>query len=408
MKKKLWLMGICICLLILIFAKNIYKQLNQDKESVTMGPQQETVLDDKGGITVKEALRLLGYLGVMNEQTGEELITEKEEEYFNYNDGRTTLTEVCNELSIQENDVTKKLSFDLPGGADSKVMTEKEFLNLYESILAALPKDKKPVTETTMFILGKQTNQGTGSEDVIVTDQGHFIYTDAKSYEDLYTNGILNPINKNTGDNTVETSDDEPGILFQPENYIDCKVMAYVSGNKLVYVKDILNEQTTLHNVWITSGENSTVTAFVNDITRDFTTRYKLSKEIKGQIGDLVIEDKEIVKISIKPDKINGKVLVANQDYIEIEGYGKVDLDDNYKIYKIYDELSMEVTNSILVGYTATDFVVADGKISAALIKESIKAKNIRVLIKTDNFEDIYHNKVQLTATKDFTVTAGI
>ncbi|WMJ89648.1 SpoIID/LytB domain-containing protein [Anaerocolumna sp. MB42-C2] len=410
MKKKLWLMSICICLLIIIFAGNIYKQLNQNKELNTAG-QQVTILDDKNKMTVKEALRLLGFLGMSKDQDSEELLTKKEEEYFSFSDGKTALTKVCNELSIKEKDVTDKLSFDLLGGTDSQNMTEEEFLDLFESILAAVPIDKKPVTEITMFVLGKQTKQGTGTEDVIVTDQGHYTYTDTKSYEDLYTNGILNLTNKNTvenaGDKTEETTDQKPGTLFQPDNYIDCKVMAYVSGNKLVYVKDILKEETTLHNVWITSGESSTVTAFLNDISRDFTTRYKLSKEIKGQIGDLVIQDKEIIKISIKPDKINGKVLVANQDYIEIEGYGKVDLDDNYKIYKIYDELSMEVTNSILVGYTATDFVVADGKIVAALIKEAIKAKNIRVLIKTSDFKDIYHDKVQLTATKDFTLTAG-
>ena len=31
----------------------------------------------------------------------------------------------------------------------------------------------------------------------------------------------------------------------------------------------------------------------------------------------------------------------------------------NYKIYKIYGDLSMEKTNSILVGYDTTDFVVS-------------------------------------------------
>ena len=88
--------------------------------------------------------------------------------------------------------------------------------------------------------------------------------------------------------------------------------------------------------------------------------------------------------------------MLSGDDFIEIEGYGRIPLEDNYKIYKIYGELSMERTNSILVGYDTTDFVVSGGKISAALIRESIKAENIRVLIHTTGFRSIYHEKVGL------------
>ncbi|MGB8452966.1 MAG: SpoIID/LytB domain-containing protein [Anaerocolumna sp.] len=430
MKKKLWLMGICICVLVIIFAKSIYKQLNQDKESSPTG--QETVFRDGNGMNAKEALRLLGFLGASEDKLKEALgfkgepdQDETEDSYIKFSDCRVVLEILCNELQINKSDVTDKLSFDLLAGQDNQNMLKEEFLNLYESILAVLPKENAPVTEKTMFILGKTADSETDSEVTMVTDQGNFTYTDITSYESLYTKGILDIVNKSAGANLEETGGvqvpqneyqpDEPmdgqtlvkDNQFHLENYIDCKIVALVSGTRLVYIKDILDGETVLHNVYITSGENSIVTAFLNDISRNFNTRYKLSKEIKGQIGDLVIQNKEIVKISIKPDKIGGKVLVANQDYIEIEGYGKVDLDDYYKIYKIYGELSMEVTNSILVGYEATDFVVADGKIVAALIKETIKAENIRVLIKTNNFEDIYHENVQLTADKDFTLTAG-
>ena len=107
----------------------------------------------------------------------------------------------------------------------------------------------------------------------------------------------------------------------------------------------------------------------------------------------------------MKPDIIQGKVLLTGKGFIEIEGYGKVNLDENYKIYKIYGELSMEPSSSILVGYDNTDFVVSGGKISAVLIKESIKAENIRVLLKTTGFGSIHHDKVELTCSSDYIIS---
>jgi stage II sporulation protein D len=103
---------------------------------------------------------------------------------------------------------------------------------------------------------------------------------------------------------------------------------------------------------------------------------------------------------------IQGKVLQSGKDFIEIEGYGKVPLEEDYRIYKIYGEISMEPTGSILVGYENTDFIVSGGKISAALITESIKAENIRVLLETSNFKGVFHEKVEFTASSDFIISS--
>lgn len=426
MKKKLWLMGICICILIVLFAKNVYNELNQDKEPDR--PGQEAVLRSGNLMTVTEAFRLLGFLGVSEDKLMEaagfkEETDVSDTDYLSYGDCRNLFELLCGELKVDKTELEEKLSFDIEAEPDNHTVLAEEFLDLYENILASFPEDKAPVSEKTVFVIGKPADSDPDSESVMVTDQGNFTYKDVINYESLYTDGILNLSGSpsageadNTGkDNPEEDSRDRTpdgqtfiqDNRFRVEDYTDRKIIALVSGSSMVYVKDISEEETTLHNVYITSGEGSTVSAFLNDISRDFKTRYKLSKEIKGQIGDLVIQDGQIIKISIKPDKIGGKVLVAGKDFIEIEGYGKVDLDEYYKIYKIYGELSMEVTNSILVGYEATDFVVADGKIVAALIKETIKAKDIRVLIKTDNYEDIYHDTVKLTSDKDFTLKAG-
>lgn len=413
MKKKLWLMGICICILIVLFTKNISDQLNQDKKPDNALP--EVMSGDGNLMTVNEALRLLAFLGVGEDKLKEALgiLTENEPGEENdtalsdtvclsYGLCRELLEFVCSELNIGISSVKEKLAFDWEEKPDDQAVLAEEFLNIYESTLDSFEEDKIPVKARLLFVIGKPADSKPEAFNTVITDQGDYTYKDVISYKNLYTNGVLNL------GNTYQTS----GTFiednrFHIEDYLDCSIVAMVSGSELVYIKDVSEGETVLHNVYITSGKNSTVSAFLNNVKRNFKTKYKLSREIDGQVGDLVLQGGEITKISIKPDRIGGKVLVANQKFIEIKGYGKVDLDEYYKIYKIYGEMSMEVTNSILVGYEATDFVVADGKIVAALIKETIKAEDIRVLLKTNNFKDIYHDVIKLTADKDYTLTAG-
>jgi len=372
MKKKLWLMGICIIILFLIFIGNIYKQINGDGK----GKSDDYVYREDTMLTVEEAEGLLKYLGINQG----ELKFEKGEEYLTFLQGKKGLDLLADKYKFDEEAVKSKLSFDFSAEPENKIMLLEEFMDLYESIMEALPENEKTVELKEIYVLGAEEAKKEETLPVLITDQGSY------SYENLYGH------NKDSED---------------IKSYVDNKLEVFIKGNEILYIKEVLNEATTLHNVFITKGSDSTVSVFLNGLARDFETKYKLSQNIEEVVADIVIQDKRIVKVSLKPDTIGGKVLVANEKYIEIEGYGKVNLDDYYRIYKVYGDLSMEVTNGILVGYKATDFVVADGKIVAALIKEPITAENIRVLIKTDNFKSLFHEKVQFTSDKPFTITAG-
>ena len=209
---------------------------------------------------------------------------------------------------------------------------------------------------------------------------------------------------------TWETITDQGTYFFEGlslEENLDDKVEVYTRGNEIVSVKKVIDTQMTLSNVWIVEKKGEDISVFVNGVQRTFQAMSSLTDDVNQVVGDLVIEDKKVVKVNIKPEKITGKVLVANDEYIEIEEYGKVYLAENYKIYRIYDELMMELTSGIVVGYSTTDFVVSGGKICAALITDSVVAKDIRVLIKTKDYKDIYHNKVQITADTDFVIYYG-
>jgi stage II sporulation protein D len=191
------------------------------------------------------------------------------------------------------------------------------------------------------------------------------------------------------------------------DRYMDQGITVLTCGKEIVYVTGISKEEIILHNVWIKKGESSTLEVFVNEVDKTFTTQYKLSENLEKVIGDITIKNKIIVQLSVKPDMIKGKVLQIGDDFIEVEGYGKLPLDEHMKIYKIYNTLSEEPSTSILVGYENTSFIVSEGKVNAALITENIKAENIRVLLTTTNYKEKYHPSIKFTGTGKFTVTAG-
>ena len=59
------------------------------------------------------------------------------------------------------------------------------------------------------------------------------------------------------------------------------------------------------------------------------------------------------------------------------------------------------------MGYSVTDFVVSEGKICAALIRDQIKAENIRVLINSSNYQSVYHDSIIFTVDCPYTIDNG-
>ncbi len=391
-KRKLILIGICIVIVITVFTVNVIRSMNGDKKETF----NDTVVKEEV-ITRAEAYRLLSFL-VYDKGERESLPTEitySEDSMSGWYD--PYVNAVC-KMGLIESNVTVAptealtygacketidklitlkpeyqtvytgLSFDF-SKADEQ-MASKDFIELYQALLALSLQDEQNVTEKTLFILGGETDED--GTDRLVTDSGKYYYQHA---------------------------------LEDVKEYMDKGMKALVCKQELILVTDITTEPIVLHNVWLKTAEDSQLDTFVNGIDKVFQTKAKLSKKVERTIADLTVENQKVVKILQKPDIIHGKVLQTGKDYIEIEGYGKIPLEEEYKIYKLYGKLSVEPTNSILVGYENTDFVVSLGKISAALITEGIKAQNIRVLISTSGYQSYYHDKVEITATSDFTLS---
>jgi stage II sporulation protein D len=414
-KKKLIIMGICIVIVIAVLAANVIRKFQSD-DGKNDGRDEEV---KENVITIGEAYRLLSYLeydkGDRESLKLEIVYTDDGmsgwydryvnavykmgliEKTIETSPGKALTMGQCKTLIdrlITKNplfqDVYASLSFDFIN-ADAD-MTIPQFLELYNAVLDLIPYDERPVREEVLFILDREITED--GRDRIVAGNARYYYERAADYIKFYSDSYEKPAAALSGEEFLT-------------RFVNKGIEALTCDSEIVYISGIYDGSITLHNVWIKEGKGSKVDAFINGIHKELKTQFKLSKDIEQVVGNITIENERITAISVKPDIIRGKVLMTGDDFIEIEGYGRIPLEENYRIYKLYGELAMERTNSILVGYDVTAFVVSGGKISAALIKESIKAENIRVLINTTGYKSIYHEKVELGGTSGFTVKAG-
>lgn len=188
--------------------------------------------------------------------------------------------------------------------------------------------------------------------------------------------------------------------------YADKKVCVYARGNRIISVLAVVDDEVSYHNVWITEAHDNLLKAYISGVYREYDIA-PLDESFTDTIADIGMSDGRVCQLTIKKDTISGKVLRLSNDEIELYGYGNVEIDDNFRVYKSYGELEEKKINDILVGYDLADFVVADGKICAAVIKRELKASNIRVLLMNTGYTSIFHDRITLTSDEGFIIKKG-
>ena len=416
MKKKIALLSVCIILLLSIFIRNIMIKSNQGK-TVSAEPEGTTSGEQTvQGISRAEAFRLVSYLYYTDEDREKHLSdvtfqdVSQEDWYYesilslynagfenqadsangkfymrpteqlNQYEGNLLFTQIADTFGMDLKEIYQMSGLDLATGTTAESIDRSQFLSLYETVVGMLNEEDALVQMEPLYLLA------INEDGTIITQNGTYY-----GAELFYLN--QDSIEEATGQKL--------------EDYIDCKLEVAVSENRILYVKEVLDEATTFENAYIIHGEGNELTAFIDGVTKTFQLQAALTEKIDSIVGNITCQKGKVTGISIKPDMVSDKVLLANNQYIELENYGKVEYDNNFKIYKVYGDLKMEQTNAILVGYTNTQFVLTDHKISAALITEPISATNIRVMIKTDNFKSLFHDSVTVTSKKAFTLYYG-
>ncbi len=160
-------------------------------------------------------------------------------------------------------------------------------------------------------------------------------------------------------------------------------------------------------NAWIVSAKENTLIFMADGILMQ--VHADGVTEINNKLADIEIKNGRAIKIGIKEDKIRGRVLAVGEDFIEIDGYGKLPLSEKFAAYQIYGELTQKDYQSILVGYDVQEFIVGNGQVCGAIIQEEVekeKAK-IRVLLRGDNYEGDSHERIAVQSTEAIILEYG-
>ncbi len=66
----------------------------------------------------------------------------------------------------------------------------------------------------------------------------------------------------------------------------------------------------------------------------------KPEESVREQVGDISFGGGALSQITVKDERIGGKLLSISDDEVEIEGYGKLSVADNCAGYRLYEDFA--------------------------------------------------------------------
>ncbi len=191
------------------------------------------------------------------------------------------------------------------------------------------------------------------------------------------------------------------GIIL--DDKIDKAVTMLVRNNEILSVIKVVSLNVEYKNIWVKSCNENVLETNIYGADRTFSIK-GTTQNVTGVLADISLSNGKIKNINIKTDEIGGKVLSVTKDYVEIEGYGKVPLDKDFMIYDINNGFSVKTYEDIIVGYSLQNFIVAKGSICGAVISKPLNADNIRVIVKTTGFNNIFHENVVINCNSPYII----
>lgn len=187
------------------------------------------------------------------------------------------------------------------------------------------------------------------------------------------------------------------------DSSVDSTIRVLIRDNEILNILEKVSDEVTYRNVWVNSAVNGRVSIYTDGITREFFTD-GLSENLENVMADITITHQQLTKVSVKKDTIRGKVLAVNENSIEIDGYGVVPYDADYRVYRLYGGFSEGSYTDILVGYDLQEIVVADGCVCGIIISYPLQVDTIRVIIKNTDYSSIYHGNVKVSSESGFKI----
>lgn len=234
------------------------------------------------------------------------------------------------------------------------------------------PTEEVPVANEELLILGT-SEQIEGLEmDQVYTDRGIYRYEEALDWTPY---------------------------LYQ-------SVQAVTEEDRILHINNLLEREVTLENCLLKENSESTLTIFSEGFEIVLPCK-NLAAEFSDEIADIHLTNGSVTKILTKTESISGKILSLRTDGVELEGYGVLPLAEHFRFYETYGDYKETSIYGLIVGYDQAKLIVAEGKLCAAVLEAPMTLERIRVLLKTTDFAEIFHEKVSLRAHGTYEVSYG-
>ena len=190
------------------------------------------------------------------------------------------------------------------------------------------------------------------------------------------------------------------------DKLVDRRVKVRTKGSELLMVLETVSDEITYENVWLEGYEGGTLRTYLYGVWREFSVGTE--GEGCGQnLADLTVKEGKVAIISLKKERIHGKLLALGEEEAEIEGYGKVPLAEQFQVIQRQGGFQVLPKDTLTVGYDQAEYVVGGGKICAAFLGEHVEAVNIRVLLTDASIGSLYHERAAFTSDQAFTLFYG-
>lgn len=202
---------------------------------------------------------------------------------------------------------------------------------------------------------------------------------------------------------------DQGVYLYRSDRFEDCSyqpVLAVQKDGILLTVREMPGGEWFCPNLWIMETEQDRLQVFWYDHST-WIPYGKMEGVSREQISDLHFCNGILEEVRQKKEKINGRLLRVKEDTLELEGQGTYQIAEDFKIYRLYDHLEELDRENLAVGYDFTDFVIEEDRICAGLVSRRENMKNIRVLLRTEQFAGMYHEEARVTSDTGFLITYG-
>ena len=130
---------------------------------------------------------------------------------------------------------------------------------------------------------------------------------------------------------------------------IDRTVSLMVLGDEILMVVRRVSDDAVYRNVWVYKYEDNTLYVNAYGAEREFALG-GISEEIGSVLADITLDNGRVAGIDIKSDTISGKVLSISDEYIEVTGYGKVPVDEDFIMYNVADYTVDRNYSDIIIG----------------------------------------------------------